>query len=237
MALTLKLSFWLFDLLLTLRNSSEEKLMGLVHAESAPVVCLLCPVKSRDMAGASSVAECLGCGAGKTSTAGGACADVVIPAIDLTIQRDARFEFLGTDCTSFLGGAATTIANFNRTITGKINDASICNAVWSYLFTCGSIVTDNRLTYPAGTSAGDMDGDVQTLVDNAGAVFGDLSEFGITGVRGQALNADDDDDDNSLAIGLGVGLGVGIPLIAGIIFFCIWRKRRSEQNVAPAASS
>eukprot|EP00798_Chlamydomonas_sp_ICE-L_P015871 gene15871-22002_t len=228
MAFTRKLCFLLFDLLLTLRNSSEEKLMGLVHAESAPVVFAL----SSEFAGQAVVP-------GKTFNCwrSRACADCGDPCIDLTIQRDARFEFLGTDCTSFLGGAATTIANFNRTITGKINDASICNAVWSYLFTCGSIVTDNRLTYPAGTSASDMDGDVQTLVDNAGAVFGDLSEFGITGVRGQALNADDDDDDNSLAIGLGVGLGVGIPLIAGIIFFCIWRKRRSEQNVAPAASS
>jgi len=171
---------------------------------------------------------------------------VVIPGIDLTIQRDVQFEFLGPDFATFMSGDPATIKSFNDTVTQRLNTGSICDVTWLYKWFSGSIVSDFRMTYPAGTTQQAMDDDVNNVLNNAANVFGDLSSFGVIGVRGNCLsncgNGDDgdngdDDDNNALAIGLGVGLGVGIPLIAGIIFFCIWKKRRSDQNVAPTSQS
>jgi hypothetical protein len=34
-----------------------------------------------------------------------------------------------------------------------------------------------------------------------------------------------------MAIGLGVGLGVGIPLIAAVLGFLLWRRRRQQSGV------
>eukprot|EP00798_Chlamydomonas_sp_ICE-L_P013738 gene13738-19640_t len=198
--------------------------------------CTPCPAGSTSPVAASSVTDCTACAAGfTTSGAGGACVEIGIPAIDLRKQRDVLFEFLGPEFTTFQGESQAYRDEFNSTITSRMAAAITNNGVWVYAWNSGSIVADTRVSFADGTSAGDMDNAINYLVDNAGSVFGDLSAFGVTGVRGVALNDDDDDDSNALAIGLGVGLGLGIPLIAGIIFFCFWKKRRDGQNVAPNA--
>eukprot|EP00798_Chlamydomonas_sp_ICE-L_P010988 gene10988-4947_t len=141
----------------------------------------------------------------------------VVPTIDRTVQRDVQFEFFGPDCSVFLAENRTVADNFNRTITAKIGGASTATSVWIYMFTCGSIVADVRLTFAAGTPAAAMDAGVQTLVENVVLIFGDLSAFGVTSIEAQAVEEGDvnsnDKDDLTLAIGLGIGLGVGIPLI------------------------
>eukprot|EP00798_Chlamydomonas_sp_ICE-L_P006784 gene6784-3824_t len=103
----------------------------------SPCVMQLSPPCSPD--GASSVSECVGCGPGKSSVGGSPCTDVVVPAIDMTIQRDVRFEFLGPECISFLNGDSGTVVSFNRTITARIDEGSIASFVWAYLFACGSV--------------------------------------------------------------------------------------------------
>eukprot|EP00798_Chlamydomonas_sp_ICE-L_P013736 gene13736-19637_t len=203
-----------------------------------PTSCTPCPAGSTSPAGASTIDECTACAAGFTSPgAGGACQEIIVPGIDLSKQRDVMFEFLGPDFTAFQAESQADRNSFNSTITDRMAAAISNEGVWVYIWRSGSIVTDNRVTFAEGTSAGNMDAAIRTLADNAAAVFGDLSAFGVTGVRGQALNENEDDDDNALAIGLGVGLGVGIPLLAGLIFFFILRSRRGEQTVAPNAKS
>eukprot|EP00798_Chlamydomonas_sp_ICE-L_P021782 gene21782-28801_t len=171
--------------------------------------CTPCPAGNTSPAAASSVTECTACAAGfTTSGAGGACVEIGIPALDLSKQRDVLFEFMGPDFTSFQGESQAYRDDFNSTITSKLAAAITNNdGVWLYVWRAGSIVTDNRVSFAAGTSDGHMDDAINYLVENAVSVFGDLSAFGVTGIR--------------------VGLGVGIPLIAGIIFFCIWKKRRN----------
>lgn len=157
----------------------------------------------------------------------------------MTKQREATFRFLGPNFDDFTKDVENA-QEFNRTTTDLINKASTAGNVWLTSWSPGSVISSFRLTYQDGTSATDMDGDIKDIQSNAAQVFGDnLKKFGVVGIEVMGIPSSppaDDDDDKSLAIGLGVGLGVGIPLVAGVIFYCIWSRRR-QQVVTPGEAS
>lgn len=174
--------------------------------------------------------------------------------VDLTIQRELLLKMVGkleggTEASYYADMMARSAAfkqSFNDTVTGLVKDAStLADSVKLVKWYEGSIVTVLILTYPYGTPREAMTADVLSVANEASAFASKLSAFGVTSVTGSVpqssidagLSDNDDDDSNkSLAIGLGVGLGVGVPLVAAVIFYCIWRRRK-EQVVAPGAQS
>lgn len=202
---------------------------------------MFCPAGSFSTTGAEGIESCLPCPSGQYSYDGTSCKALVIPALDSTIQREVTFRFLGINFDEFSKDVEKS-QQFNQTTVNLVNDASAAVTVWLTTWSSGSVIAPFRMTYQDGTSVADMDADKNNLQTNAAQVFGDnLKKFGVTGIEVMGDNPappeglNDDDDSNTLAIALGVGLGVGIPLIAGVIFYCIW-SRRKQQVIAPGST-
>ncbi len=105
--------------------------------------------------------------------------------------------------------------------------------------TQGSVVASVTTIWPAGTSVDDARALLANLLANGGSDI--LAALKAAGFKATGVSFTDDTTtytttntkkkSNSIAIGLGVGLGVGIPLVAAVVFFFIWKSKRSAAGV------
>ena len=158
-------------------------------------------------------------------------------------KTEAAFVIQGLDMSTFTSNPNASVANFRAVLasaTCKFLGIAIENCV-SGDIKQGSVAGNVLTTWPSSTNAETAANKARDLSANGGAsVLTAIQQAGYpaTGISITDVTQYDTNDDTKkrLAIGLGVGLGVGIPVVAAIIFFCIWKSKRSAAGVvAPRA--
>ena len=159
------------------------------------------------------------------------------------VKTAAVYIVQGLDMSTFTSNVNLSAANLRAVLA-----SATCKFLGIEIFNCvagdikqGSVVGDVQTTWPSGTNAEAAGIKARDLAANGGtSVLKAIQQAGYPATGISITDAtqynSNNDKKKKLAIGLGVGLGVGIPLIAAIIFFCIWKSKRSAAGVvAPRA--
>ena len=164
---------------------------------------------------------------------------------EMSVKTGAMFVVQGLDMSTFTSNANASVANFQAVLafaTCKYHGIATSNCIAGDIKQ-GSVAGDVQTTWPSGTSAEIANNKARDLAANGGAsVLAAIQQavYPATGisVTDSTVYNSDNDKKKKLAVDLGVGLGVGIPLVAAIIFFCIWKSKRSAVGmVAPWADA